>query len=218
MILSSMSTAIAAIIPAYNEESTIASVIRALQATSEIDEIIVVDDGSSDATSDVARACGVTVITQKNGGKGQAMQTGAASTQAPILFFSDADLEGLTPAHIRSILKDVISGYSVMSVGVLDRGWMATALHLRFGRILGGERAIRREVFMALSGKGVGDFGIETVMNKYCARHHLPVSYVLISGVRHIIKEQKYGPVRGFLARMKMIRQVVRAEMPSKKL
>ena len=68
---------IAAIIPALNAERTIAPVV--VEARRHIEPVLVIDDGSSDATGEVARAVGATVIShQKNRGKGAALKSGFA--------------------------------------------------------------------------------------------------------------------------------------------
>lgn len=64
-----------AIIPAYNEEKSIGSVIRSLSVF--VDKVVVVDDGSQDKTAEVARAAGAVVLSHRlNRGQGAALQTG----------------------------------------------------------------------------------------------------------------------------------------------
>ena len=68
---------IAAIVPAKDEAPTIGRVIAALQSSPFVRRVLVVDDGSSDATCAVAKRCGATVLrAAKNKGKGQAMLAG----------------------------------------------------------------------------------------------------------------------------------------------
>ena len=87
---------VAAVIPAYNEEKNIADVLKALLKSPELDEIIVVDDGSKDKTAEISEKLGVKVIRLSgNQGKGRAMQEGLKATQAEIIVFFDADLLGL---------------------------------------------------------------------------------------------------------------------------
>ena len=92
-----------AIVAAYNEEGTIADVLRALTASPLIDEVIVVSDGSEDATVEIARTFdGVrTVALHENHGKGFAMAVGArpARTNAFLRWLHDT-----SPRHIRALV------------------------------------------------------------------------------------------------------------------
>ena len=115
---------LAVIIPAYNESSRIVGVLRAIKGASIPSEIIVVDDGSADNTSEAASTVsGVKVITlTKNVGKGGAMAAGVASTDADIVMFVDADLQGLTAEHVDQIAAPMIRNECDMCVGVFRGG------------------------------------------------------------------------------------------------
>ena len=203
---------IVAVVPAYNESQTIGEVVRVLRSVSDLAEVIVIDDGSEDATAERARQAGARVISQANGGKGVAMRVGVEATDAEIIFFADGDLMGFRPNHVQSLLDPVVSGKAVMTVGLRDRGRVLTWLLPHMAPVLGGERAIKREIFMALAGSATHDFGIETVMNAYCKDHDLPVQYIPQRGLTQVIKERKYGFFKGFWARLKMVGQILRAE------
>jgi glycosyltransferase involved in cell wall biosynthesis len=87
---------VAAVIPAFNEEGAIGHVLDGLkEALSRAPwhfEIIVVDDGSSDRTAEVARSMGVTVVTHgSNRGYGTALKTGIRAAKAPYILIIDAD-------------------------------------------------------------------------------------------------------------------------------
>jgi phosphoserine phosphatase SerB len=97
---------VSCIIPAYNEESTIIKVLMTVKKVRTIDEIIVVDDGSTDRTSELAKSTGVHVITHiTNKGKGAAIKTGFEHSQGDIILFLDADLSLISPRKIASILQ-----------------------------------------------------------------------------------------------------------------
>lgn len=82
-------------IPAYNEEKYIAKIV--LKTMKHVDEVIVVDDGSTDMTGEIARALGVTVVRhEKNQGYGAALATifkEARKRGADILVILNADLQ-----------------------------------------------------------------------------------------------------------------------------
>lgn len=88
------SDSVACIIAAWNAERHLGAAIRSVLAqTRPVAEIVVVDDGSSDATTEVAASFGspVRVIRQANGGQASALNRGIAESRAPILAFLDSD-------------------------------------------------------------------------------------------------------------------------------
>jgi glycosyltransferase involved in cell wall biosynthesis len=109
---------ISAVIPAYNEEKTITDVVNALKKAENIDEIIVVSDGSQDGTAVKAQLCGVKVIRlPENMGKGSAMKAGLEHSEGDIILFLDADLIGLTTEHINKLIEPVMNNRAAMAVG-----------------------------------------------------------------------------------------------------
>lgn len=211
-------TSLAVIIPAYNEAENIARVVKVFSSMPECSEVIVVDDGSADKTAEYAKKAGARVIVQNNQGKGVAMHTGVMATSVPYIFFADADLVGWTPEHARRLIAPVIQNGVAMTVGLRDRGRFLTTILPFIAPVLGGERVMRREIFEALSGEAIKDFGIETIMNAYCAKKRLPVEYIPMWGVTQIIKEKKYGLWRGFTARMRMVYQILHAEIAAMRM
>ena len=82
------------VIPAYNEEATVAQVVSVARKLSYVDEVIVVDDGSSDRTVEEAESAGATVISHLvNEGKGSAIKTGFKYSHGNIVAFIDADIK-----------------------------------------------------------------------------------------------------------------------------
>ncbi len=155
---------IAAIIPAYNEGSRIGNVLKVLSETEILDEIIVVNDGSSDNTSENVRKFAKIKLLEndKNMGKAYSLQRGIDSTDANILFFCDADLKNLTPKIVTEIIKPVINGQYDMYVGVRNNA-MQKAITLF--ALNSGERALRRELWDRLPEKFKYRYRIEAGLN-----------------------------------------------------
>ncbi len=201
---------ITCIIPAYNEEKTIGDVLDALKENTLLNEIIVVSDGSLDNTANVARKKGVTVIElETNKGKGGAMKAGLEHTESDIILFLDADLIGLTPLHIDNLLKPVIEGDALMSLGVFTNGRKTTDLAQKVAPYLSGQRAIRRELLSKISDLELSRFGVELALTRFVEKENEKVEVVSLPDMSHVMKEEKLGLVRGFMARLKMYWEIV---------
>ena len=102
---------VSVIIPAFNEEKTVAHVVKVVKSLNYIKEVIVVDDGSADQTARVAQEAGAIVINHlKNRGKGAAIKTGFKSSKGDIVVFLDADLQNLTKFQVDNIIKPIMNG------------------------------------------------------------------------------------------------------------
>jgi len=83
---------ISVVIPAWNAAATLAETLASVAVQSlPASEIIVVDDGSTDATAEIARSAGATVVAQSNQGPAAAMNTGVAAARHGLIAFLDAD-------------------------------------------------------------------------------------------------------------------------------
>jgi dolichyl-phosphate beta-glucosyltransferase len=108
------------VVPAYEEADRIGDTVRRLRAglagvaADGGLEIVVVDDGSSDATADVALAAGATqvVVQPRNRGKGAAVRTGVLAARGRTVAFTDADL-AYGPDQVRRALAAVEDGWDV---------------------------------------------------------------------------------------------------------
>ncbi len=146
---------ISAVIPAFNEHERIAETISALRSITIIDEIIVVDDGSSDGTAVRADEAGAdAVIRQRNAGKGAALTTGAAIASGDILLLIDADL-GASASEAIKLLNPVRAGTADMSIAtfpVIPGKGGGVGLVVRLAR-WGIRRLTGRVVMAPLSGQ-----------------------------------------------------------------
>ena len=87
-----MSPEVAVVIPSYNSRQFIEDTIASVRAQTLVpDEIVVVDDGSTDGTAELVEGLGVQCIRKQNGGPASARNQGVKETTAPLVAFLDAD-------------------------------------------------------------------------------------------------------------------------------
>jgi len=201
------------IIPAFNEEKTVAEIARLAIEHPFVHRVIVVDDGSTDSTVDRALSAGRVAVLRlgRNYGKGAAMHAGMTATDEPVLLFLDADLIGLTPQHITDLVEPVISNEADMSVGLFRGGRIHTDLAHMVTPSLSGQRAVRREILDGLDMDSVG-FGIERALTDLWERKKITVCEVIMKRVTHRTKEEKRGYIPGVRQRVTMYYEILKYE------
>jgi glycosyltransferase involved in cell wall biosynthesis len=197
---------VAAIIPAWNEAETLGAVVAAARDARLVDEVIVVDNGSTDATAEIAAAHGARVLLEPERGKGEAMRRGVAATVADVIVFLDADLYGLEPRHVDALAARILSGRADMACGFVDRGSTRNFLQLHYLPVLSGQRALRREVFESLAPEEASGYKVEAALNSLAAQRKLRRRLFILTGVRHRTREEKApDPITGFLRKLLML-------------
>jgi glycosyltransferase involved in cell wall biosynthesis len=161
--------------------------------------VIVVDDGSSDDTAAVAEAAGARVVRRSGseGSKAHAMEAGVEASDAEAVLFVDADLLGLTPAHLDAICEPVVTRRAAMSLGTFDYGRFWNPLVLRFPPT-SGERIVPRWVFDAIPPSKRDGYTIEIMINEVICEARLPTVARVMDGVTHRTKRDKFGPLEGW--------------------
>jgi len=207
---------IVVIIPALDEERSLPKVLAEIPR-SLASEVVVVDNGSGDRTSEVARAAGATVLSEPRAGYGQACLTGIAylSKEPPeVVVFVDGDYSDRA-AEMIDLVVPILEGRADFVVGsrVLgqrERGalapharwgnWLATRmLHLLYGyrfTDLGPFRAIRYETLLALDMQD-RDYGWTAEMQAKAARSRVRCAELPVSYHRRIGKSKITGTVKG---------------------
>lgn len=107
---------IAILIPALNEEQTIADVIQSFRAVCPEARIIVFDNASTDATSEKARAAGAEVRYEARRGKGNVVQSMFRSVDADVYVMVDGD-STYPPERLQDVMQPVIDGQADMVIG-----------------------------------------------------------------------------------------------------
>jgi len=206
---------ITAIVPALNEEKNVGNVLKVLLESKDLDEVILMDDGSIDRTAEIGERMGAKVISlpKKGGnGKGNAMKKGIESTDAEIIVFFDADLIGLKIEHISQLIKPILEGKASMVIGMRERYGGLPKIIAKISPLLaiGGERAMKRSIFLNIPEKFIQGFAVETALNYYCQRKKLKVLFPELKGLTVVIKEKKWGFWKGFKNRLKMTWQLLK--------
>lgn len=184
-----MSDKISAIIPAFNEEKRIRTVLTTLKKCQNISEIICVNDGSKDNTAAIARSIpGVIVVDlKKNYGKSYAISQGVSLAKGDIILFIDADLTGLKEAYINELLSPLSQKQYDASIG-----YRAGALDKYMFMPLSGERAyFKKDILPHLPKMQDKGYGLELYLNY--AFKDKRVKLLALKGVRHALKHKKQG-------------------------
>jgi glycosyltransferase involved in cell wall biosynthesis len=143
------SVALSIVIPAKNESAAIGKVVRTAKSEYPDAEIIVVDDGSTDATARIAEEAGAMVIRHPESlGNGAAVKSGARVARGEILALMDGDGQH-DPREIGRLLEKLDQGYD-MAVGARDSG-----SHASIGRLFGNK--LYNVLASRLSGREITD-------------------------------------------------------------
>lgn len=211
---------VTAVLPAYNEETRIADTLRAVEGLSLVDEIIVVNDGSTDRTAERVREMGVTLIDlPANMGKGGAMNAALPYINSDIVVFLDADL-GSSAKEAIKIIEVVREGLCDLAIAAfpppnrkggfgLVKGTAAWAIR-RAGKMeatapLSGQRAMTREALQVLSPFDE-DYGVELGMTIKALALGLRVMEVPTT----MSHKETGRDIKGFLHRGKQFLDVIR--------
>lgn len=207
------------IIPAYNEEKTIVGVLEVIANSPLIDEIIVVNDGSSDKTAQVVKEFGQRIKlinNEKNMGKGFSLYRGAKAAKNPLLFFCDADLTGLKKEHLKQLIEPVRKGDVDMIVGVIEKlntfqeySWYQKIFpenkkKSKFISALGGEKVLLKKDFLEIEGIENSGYRVEQIIVNHFIENKKSYKDVELAGVGHVWKLKKWG-FKGFLKEIKAL-------------
>lgn len=158
-----MKARVTAIVPAFNEERNIKGVLLPLISSVYVDEVICVDDGSTDSTFEIAKSVnGVKIIHyEKNRGKAYAIARGIEKAIGDIVLFSDADIYGLKDEHLKKLISPLTSGKYDFSIG-----YRSSRMESSVGVPFSGERAyLKKDLLRHIKKFENKGYGLELYLN-----------------------------------------------------
>jgi glycosyltransferase involved in cell wall biosynthesis len=217
---------VSVIIPALNEEDSLPGLLAAIPEEA-VNEIIVVDNGSTDRTAAVARHCGARVVSENCRGYGAACWAGFKATQGEILVFMDGD-ESFSPVEIPKLTAPIIQGEADLVLGsrtLRAEDLRAVPLHARLGNRLvagliglvshvwptdlGPFRAVRREALECLDMKertyGWPSEMIIKAAKVGCKILEVPVSYRSRTGGKSKVSGNFWGSLKASYCMLKVL-------------
>ncbi len=186
------------VIPAFNEEKTVANVVEVVNDLPYVSEIIVVDDGSHDQTAAEAKFAGATVISHaSNQGKGSAIKTGFRHSKGDIVVFIDADIHNLNSKKVDKIVKPILDGKTdITKTKFMREGGRVTELtakpllrfffpEITFEQPLSGQFAGKRSALNNI--KFEKDYGVDVGIVLDADAHGIRIDEVDIGEIKHDI-------------------------------
>lgn len=205
---------VSVIIPVFNEEKTIAKILRLLTQSNEVDEIIVINDGSTDNSLFEIKKFEdkVKIISDsKNWGKGNALQQGLKKTSHEFVLFLDADLVGLKKSHLNQLKKSISKKSDDLIIGIVENA--AQLVGPKLAMVPGGVRIFNKT---SLDNKFVDrmpEFNhvVDLMITDYFKKEKKKVWFLKLSGLNHLGKTTKYGLKQGLKENARMYGQFAKA-------
>ena len=207
---------ISCIVCAYNEAERIQAILDAVYGHPAICELIVVNDGSTDATEALlAGYPDIRVLSYTpNRGKTYALTQGVAAAGGDYLMMLDADLAGITPAEIYALARPVVTGWSDVSISLRRN---SLGLYRLIGLdFVSGERVIPTWLVAGSVGmmERLPRWGGEAYINDLISGEGLSIAVVDWPAVSNIRKYKKMGLWRGLVSELGMIFDALRVLSP----
>lgn len=203
---------VSCIIPFHNEKGRIGAVLDVLLKITRINEIICINDASTDGGEQIIIKNYKTVklITSNNHqGKSHAIYRGLQKAKGTYIFLLDADLQKLKYKEIDAIIGYVTTHRKIDMLLLKDRYPHVITQMTRHDIILTGKRIVKtHDLKTVFKHYAPNEYQIEIAINTYMQDHNKNVSFVRFSS-KNTIKTEKIGLIAGSLSNLKMMSTIV---------
>jgi glycosyltransferase involved in cell wall biosynthesis len=202
---------ITCMIPFYNEEDRVLQVLNVVTQIKGINQIICIDDGSTDNTSrqiqthwpQVTLVCLAT-----NQGKAAAIREGVKLAANETILLMDADLQSIEQAEVEKAIRAIVHhNLDMLILRRINAPWF-----VKFDRgdtLLSGERLVKRkDLAHILNTQQVSHYQVELAINLYMQKHKRNVGWMPWSAT-NTYKAKKIGLVKGYKKEFKMFTDIV---------
>jgi glycosyltransferase involved in cell wall biosynthesis len=198
------------IIPFYNEENRVLQVLQVVTQIKGITQIICIDDGSTDNTSDQIQAHWPQVTLVRlpyNQGKAAAIRQGVRLAKNETILLMDADLQSINKAEVEKAIQALAQhNLDMLILRRINAPWF-----VKFDRgdtLLSGERLVKKKDLVHILNQEVNHYQVELAINLYMQKHKRNVRWMPWSAT-NTYKAKKIGLVKGYQKEFKMFTDIV---------
>ncbi len=181
---------VSAIVPVYNEEKTISTVLDTLLKSYLIDEIICINDGSTDSSIDVLNRYKekIEIIDFRNNfGKGYALSVGIKKAKGEVVVFIDADLTNLSDDHIKELIIPMLTNKAKGVLGYPSSG--KVFVFNSFSNLTGERAYFKKDLVSHLEEMAKTRFGVEIFLNRLYRKKE--IKKVPLINLKGLLKYEK---------------------------
>ena len=209
---------VSAVIPIYNEELTLEGVLNNLLSCDMLDEVICVNDGSTDGSEEILATFGTKIKKVSytiNKGKGYAMVEGTEAAVGDLIIFLDADFTNLECKHVHSLLEPLEDdAVEAVAATLIEKGPKVI-----LNEICGQRVYYRKDIVPLYHKMRTSRWGVELLLNKAFSKKNV-VRVHLDKEIGHLNKHDKHPPLAAIqeylMERIEMAQELLNVEPVSK--